>query len=139
MNTNMIIAIATVLAVIVSSISTIIAAISVKKHTKYNKDNVRPICSIYLTNYNNLISVRIENDGIGPAIINNIECVYAKDIKKETLYELLPENLKHEVFHSVITKKAKNLTITANEKFYLISITPKDDKVLQEFRDFLKK
>jgi len=134
----MIMAMATVLAVIVSSISTIIAAISVKKQTKYNKDNVIPICSIYLTNYCNLISVRIENDGLGPAEIKNIECVYANDLKAETLYELLPEKLKHEEFHNIITSIAKKLTITANEKVYLLSITPKDDKTLQEYRDFLR-
>jgi hypothetical protein len=77
MDTNLVISIPG-LAVIVSSITAAFSAFSIikqieydKKQQEYNENTVKPICSVYLTNCANFISVRIENNGLGPAIIKN--------------------------------------------------------------------
>jgi len=138
MDVDTVIAIASVLAVFVSSISVVITVISIKKQVEFNKDSVKPICSIYLSDYNNFISVRIENDGLGPAKIKKIKCICNDGRSSETLYDLLPENLKHGIFHNIFTYKSKKLTLTAHEKLYLISITPESEQVWQKLIDILR-
>jgi hypothetical protein len=55
-----------------------------------------------------------------------------------TLYGLFPKDIEQNEFYKIIRRKADNLTITAREKVYLISITPKDDETKQKLRNFLK-
>jgi hypothetical protein len=134
----MILTITAVSAVFVSSISVIIAVKKKKKQVEYNKKSIKPICSIYLTDNDNFISVNIENNGLGPAKIKDFTCTCDDGSKAETLYDLLPEELKHEVFHEIVRRKPDILVISANEKLYLICITPKNDETRQKFRNFLK-
>jgi len=140
MSADMILAIAAIIAVILSIVSIFITTISIRKQEEYNRNSVRPICSIYLTNYDNLISVRIENDGTGPLIIKSITCVCNDGDRKEhqSIFDLLPKDIEQKEFYRILVGESGNYSISPNEKLYLISIIPKDGKTLQKLREFLK-
>ena len=99
-----------------------------KRQLEHNKDSVRPICSIYQTNYSNLMSVRIENNGTGPLIIKELSCVHKNDLtgvekKSSSLFELLPEEIKKEKFYKIYSKDgAESLSISAGRRIFLLGI-----------------
>ena len=140
---DVILMIVAIIAVFISSISVFISAKSIKKQEKHNINSVRPICSVYQTNYENFISVRIENDGLGSLIIKNIKCISIDEnsvrTEASTLFDLLPKNIQQKDYHRIIPSLSGNFAIAVNEKLFLISVTPKDGETRQIFRETLKK
>jgi hemin uptake protein HemP len=134
---DMVLAITAIMAIVVSTISFL-------SNVKHNKNSVKSICSIYETNYENFISVRIENDGTGPLIIKSIKC----SLKKKTdegesiehssnLLKLLPQEIRQSSFHRVFVDTNK-LTIPSNRQKYLLSITLEDEEIRNKLRECLK-
>jgi hypothetical protein len=73
MDTNLVLATMAIGAMIISTLSFIVTMKFNKRQVEHNRNSLKPICSIALTNYDNFISVRIENNGMGPLIIKSNE------------------------------------------------------------------
>lgn len=70
-NSDYLMALTSIFAVIISIISMVFTVIFSVLQIKHNKNSVRPISAIKVTDYENKISVRIDNVGTGPLIIKN--------------------------------------------------------------------
>lgn len=141
MDTNLVLAIMATGALIISTLSFIVTMKFNKWQIEHNRNCLRPICSIYLSTYENFISVRIENNGTGPLILKNIKCVHKSEgilREADTLYELLPEEIKRKEFHRVTIRNAPNWTVSVNGKKYLLAITLEDDLTRQKLKHCLK-
>lgn len=135
--TEVVLAITAIMAIVISTISFLL-------NIKHNKNSVRPICSIYETNYENFISVSIANDGTGPLIIKNIKCFLKKKTDGDetikhssSLFGLLPQEMKELTFHRIFVD-TKKLVIPANRQKHLLCIMPEDEKIRTKLRDCLK-
>ena len=153
MDYNMILAIAAVGALIISVVSLVITGLSIKKQEEHNrnsiskqeehnKNSLKPICSIYQTNYENFISVRIENDGTGPLIINKIIFDCDDNLSYQSIFDLfklsdidLNQMEIHRIFPSI---DRNNYALSPNERMYLLSVTPKDENTREKLRNKLK-
>jgi len=141
---DIVLAITAVAAVCISIVSMSFAKNFSKRQIEHNKNSVLPICSIYHTNYANFISVRIENNGTGPLIIKNLRCIHKDETtgvteESQTLFELLPEEIKKEKFYRVFARAgAEKLSITAGKKLFLLSISLSDNVLVETLRNRLK-
>ena len=124
-------------AIIISCISLVAATIFGYFQVRHNKNSVRPVCSIYLTNYANFLSARIENNGTGPLLIKDIKFTY-NDEPIESIFELVSEIIEQTKFHRVIAGSKNDYSISVNGKVYIFSITPEDDETLRKLRNTLK-
>jgi len=113
----MVTATATVFLVIVSIFAVIVAMLSIKSQEKHSKNNAKPICSIRASNYDNFISVRIENNGTGPLILNSIKCACDSGIQGKSLFDLLPKDIKHMEYHRVFLGIRKRMHLLPKIEF----------------------
>lgn len=78
---------------ITSIAAVVISVITYKSQKTHNKNSVRPILNIDFGDYENKLEVQVVNNGVGPAIISDINCTYEcageKDCQK-SLVELIP-------------------------------------------------
>jgi hypothetical protein len=126
---------------------------------RHNRKSVEPICSIRATNYTNFISIRIENNGIGPLKIDDIRFYNCKDPTNDnnnhkiepcdeeiSLFELLTNNISQTTYHRIWPgglktdglKTENRYTVAVNDRFYLLSISPENDEIKRELRSVLK-
>ena len=141
MDTNFVIAIMATGAMIISTLSFIITMKFNKRQIEHNRNCLKPICSIGLTNYENFISVRIENNGMGPLIIKSIKCVNestGESTDEGSLYKLLPEELQRKNFHRILIRLGMSSSISVNGKKYLLSISLEDEETRRLLRECLK-
>ena len=79
---------------LVTSVVAIIISINTYRSQKeHNKNSVRPILNIVLGDYEDDLYVRVDNNGVGPAIITAISCINTKTEGKKSstsLVELVP-------------------------------------------------
>ena len=78
--------------IVLSVVAIIISIITFRSQKKHNKNSVRPILNIIFGDYENNIYVRVDNNGVGPAIIKNIECTYCTEkgmVTKKSLIDLI--------------------------------------------------
>jgi len=119
-------------------ISVVVSIVSIKRQENYNRNNVKPFCSIYEANYDNFIFVGIKNDGLGPLELKKI--IFDRDDKRSSnsLFNLLPDNIKHTTYHRIYVGELKKRALSVGEKLPLLSITPEDNNIKQQFIDVLK-
>jgi len=143
MDYNVILAIVAVVALFISIGSLIITVFSIKQQKEHNKNTLRPICSIYHTNYENFISVRLENDGTGPLKIKEIKFLYDNVHIYQSLFDLFKiKNIDikqmdvHRIFPGMDTYK---YALPPNKKMYLLSVSPESEDITEKLRGLLKK
>lgn len=67
------------IALIVSICSIILGVIALAIQRDHNRKSVKPICSILRSDYEDRISVRIKNAGVGPLIVEKISVINGSD------------------------------------------------------------
>lgn len=72
MHSDQLIAITSLCAVIISTLSFVLTVITGFLQIKHNKNSIRPISDIRVQDYEDLIAVRIENVGIGPLVVRKL-------------------------------------------------------------------
>jgi hypothetical protein len=110
-----------IVALFLSFLSIAFAVIFSILQQQYNKKSVIPICSIIFNDYENLISIRLDNNGVGPLIINKLIVVYNSK-EYPTLIELMPKNILWNNFVENIESRA----IRPNGKIELLKLTSGD-------------
>jgi len=78
------------IAVIISFISILLAIISLWIQRRHNFKSVTPIANIDLSDYENLIEVRIMNSGTGPLIISQVTAETTTGQRAQDLISLMP-------------------------------------------------
>lgn len=90
-----------------SVVAVIISVITYRSQKEHNKNSVRPILNIVLGDYEDDLYVRVDNCGVGPAIISGTKCTcsYFDEVKSSNcLVELMP----HE---AVVQGKSRSSTV----------------------------
>ena len=118
-------AISSFFAVIVSIISMIFTVIFSVLQNKHNKNSVRPISAIKLNDYEDQISVRIDNVGTGPLLIQKLRFRIG-ETEHKTLISLMPEVGQNWV---TFTEEVDGWTIPVNGRITLIKIHPEKEIV----------
>ena len=132
-----------VTAISISILSLIGTMIFYFLQTKHNKKSVKPICAIFTTHYVNFISVRIENCGVGPLLIKNVECVQKKSdgsvTTSKTLFQLLPDTITKNEVHRILISGMERRPIPAGRRMYLLIVDLENNVDLRnEIRNILK-
>lgn len=119
-----------VCAIVISIISIIFTTIFSILQVKHNKNSVRPISSILLNDYEDLLSVYIENVGTGPLTVRTLSCCDGLTTKS-SLIELMPTiNQPWSTFCESIDGR----TIPVGGRVILVEIQPEDDETRSKIR-----
>lgn len=123
-------AISSICAVLVSIVSIVFTVYYSKKQNEHNRNSVRPISAIMVKDYENLISVSIENVGTGPLLITNLRIQKAHLTEKD-LISLMPNiDQNWRTFSSSID----GWTIPVGGKVTLLELQPQNDSVKAQIR-----
>ena len=134
-NPDVLMAITSICAVIISIISMIFTVIFSMLQIKHNKNSVRPISAIKVSDYEDKIAVKIHNVGTGPLLIKKL--TLKNGVKESsTLISMMPEI---EQLWSTFTESIDGWTIPVGGKVILLEIHPKSDKVRKIVRKELAK
>lgn len=79
--------------ILISLIAIIISINTYKSQVRHNKNSVKPILNIVCGDYENNIYVRIDNNGVGPALIKSISCSTERRTEC-SLFELIPTEVR---------------------------------------------
>ena len=129
------IAITSVFAVVISIISIVFTTIFSILQIKHNKNSVRPISSIQVSDYENLLAVNISNVGTGPLTITKLRASN-KNVEVPALIELMPDI---EQDWSTFIESADGWTLPVGGKITLIEIEPENDMIKNAIRCSLSK
>lgn len=134
-DSDTLIAITSIFAVIISIVSMIFTVIFSLFQLKHNKNSVRPISSIKFGDYEDEITVKIENVGTGPLTIKKLIC--KNDYQESpTLIDLMPQIGQP---WSTFTESVNGWTIPVGGKLILIRLYPQNDKTKTLIRTELSK
>lgn len=82
-----------VCSLLISVIAGIISINTYRSQKEHNKNSVRPILNIVLGDYEDDLYVRVDNNGVGPAIVSSIHCTcsyFDELLSANSLVELIP-------------------------------------------------
>lgn len=133
MNSNILIAITSVCAVVISIISMVFTVIFSAFQHRHNKNSVRPISAIRLSDYEDRLAVTISNVGTGPLTIIRLRLI--RDSREyPTLIEMMPHvNQTWTTF----TECVDGWTIPVGGKLTLLEIDPEINANKERIREAL--
>lgn len=132
-NNDTLVAMTSVLAVVISIISMVFTTVFSVLQIKHNKNSVRPISSIQVSDYEDLLSVYILNVGTGPLTINKLR-VYNNNDEFDALIDLMP-NVEQD--WRTFVENVDGWTIPVGGKIVLVEIEPNNDSVRKSLRHIL--
>jgi hypothetical protein len=100
-------AIAAIAAVFVSFISLLLALWALAVQRRHNFYSVRPLASIGRADYENRISVKLHNNGVGPLIIKKLSVSDGKNTKDSVIdwMPVLPADISWDTFTKELEKR----------------------------------
>lgn len=129
------ITITSICAVIISIISMIFTVIFSMFQVKHNKNSVKPISAIKFNDYENEITVKIQNVGTGPLIINKL--VFKNSSKESsTLISMMPSI---DQSWTAFTECVDGWTIPVGGQLIILKINLENDEVKALIRGELSK
>lgn len=127
--------ITSICAVVISTVSMVFTVIFSVLQIKHNKNSVRPISAIKVSDYENKISVRIENVGTGPLLIKKMIATNDKRVSS-TLISMMPK-INQPWF--TFTESIDGWTIPVGGQIILLELHPKSENVKKLVRKELSK
>ena len=97
-----------IFSLVLSVVAIIISINTYRSQKEHNKNSVRPILNIVLGDYEDDLYVRVDNNGVGPAIVSSMNCVcsyFDELMSANSLVDLIPYEA---------TVQGKNSGATAN-------------------------
>lgn len=137
--------------IIISTVAVFISIITYKSQKKHNKNSVRPILNVILGDYEDNLYVRIDNNGVGPAIVSSINCIcnyFDEPISANSLSGILPFKaiikgaFKKTVDMHIVTDFVEDIagrTISPGGHIMLLQIENPSMEQLLVFRNLLNK
>lgn len=134
-DSNSLIAISSICAVIISIISVIFTVIFSIQQLKHNKNSVRPISAIKLSDYENQIAVKLENVGTGPLTIRKL---IFKNYSQEssTLISMMPDI---DQLWNTFIESVDGWTIPVGGQLIFLELCPQNDEIKTLVRNELSK
>lgn len=123
-------------AVLISLISLTLSLYTSYQTRKNNRLGVRPIAYILPDDYEERVSVELQNKGTGPLITKKIKFVNG-DIEKDYLIDFMPA-LKEGYYWTTFSKASKIILRPSEEKTLLEFKGDKNDKDFVEQRDNIR-
>ena len=134
-DSNSLIAITSICAVIISIISMIFTVIFSMQQLKHNKNSVRPISAIKLSDYENQIAVKLENVGTGPLTIRKL--IFKNHSQESsTLISMMPDI---DQLWNTFTESVDGWTIPVGGQLIFLELCPKNDEIKTLVRNELSK
>lgn len=132
-DSDILIAITSICAVIISIISMIFTVIFSLLQLRHNKNSVKPISAIKLSDYEDKLAVKIENVGTGPLTVKKI---IFKNGNQESpvLVSLMPQI---DQFWSTFTESIDGWTIPVGGQLTLLDLCPENDETRELIRKTL--
>lgn len=135
MNSETLIAITSVCAVFISIVSMVFTVIFSILQQKHNKNSVKPISAIKPYDYEDELTVKIQNVGTGPLTIKKV--VFKNSSKEsDTLISLMP---KIDQGWSTFTDSIDGCTIPVGGELILLRLYPESEKTKTIVRKALSK
>lgn len=127
------IAITSICAVIISIVSMVFTVIFSILQLRHNKNSVKPISAIKLSDYENILAVKIENVGTGPLTVKKL-IFKSADQNSSDLVSLMPEINQ---FWSTFTEPIDGWTIPVGGQLVLLELCPENDVTKELIRKAL--
>ncbi|WP_294095091.1 hypothetical protein [uncultured Cetobacterium sp.] len=123
------------LEILISIIAIIISGLTIYFQQKHNKNSVKPLGGIIIEDYENKISIKIVNSGVGPLIVKELICKFDDEESTSILIELLKETLENRYVNNFV-EDIVNRVISPNGKIVLFEIKNNllDDEIKQKLR-----
>lgn len=129
--------IGTILASFTSILAILIALLTYYSQKIHNRNSVKPLLNVIFGDYENCIYVKIQNNGVGPAIIKSMVCNNDKSETSDTLIGLIPKekmvkiknqqkiiNLRH---YNDFVKNIEERVIAPGNEIMLLNYTPDEN------------
>lgn len=123
-------------AVVIAVCSLATSVVSCGIQRRHNVLSVRPLGSIDVSDYENLIQVRVLNQGTGPLIVKSLVCSNEAGKTSSSLVKMLTDV---DQDWNDFTEEVSSRVIPANDAIVLISITPEDEPTRLALRETLSK
>lgn len=135
LDSDTLIAITSICAVIISIVSMIFTVIFSFLQLKHNKNSVKPISAIKFNDYENELAVKIENVGTGPLTIKKL--IFKNNSQESsTLISLMPQI---DQPWSTFTESVDGWTIPVGGQLILLRLCPESDETKTLVRKELSK
>ncbi len=129
-------AVAALLAVFVSALSVMLTVWALALQRRHSYLSVRPLAFVASGDYQDRLSVKIRNDGIGPLIIKKL-CVTDGETVKDCLIDwlpLLPEGILWDTF----TKNMEDRSLAPGGEIVLFRLSNRSYAQFHRFRDLCR-
>lgn len=132
-NTDVLVAITSICAVIISIVSMIFTIFFSIFQLRHNKNSVKPISTIQLSDYEDKLAVKIENVGTGPLTVKKL-VFKDRDKESSTLVSLMPQI---DQLWNTFTESIDGCTIPVGGQLILLELCPENDKTKELIRKAL--
>lgn len=109
-----------ILSLVLSLTAIIFTAVSIFLQKKHNQNAVRPIANIAISDYEDIISVKIQNNGTGPLIVKKFRAFNAQE-NKINLIDLMP-NLPPGLTWTTFFSNLTGFAITPSKNLNLLEL-----------------
>lgn len=134
-DSNTLIAITSILAVIISIVSMIFTVIFSLQQLKHNKNSVKPISSIKFNDYEDELAVKLENVGTGPLTIKRL--VFKNESRESsTLISMMPPI---DQMWTTFTESVDGWTIPVGGQLIFLKLYPESEETKSLIRKELSK
>lgn len=134
-DSNTLIAITSIFAVIISIVSMIFTVIFSLQQLKHNKNSVKPISAIKFSDYEDELAVKLENVGTGPLTIKKV--VFKNEFQESpTLISMMPPINQ---LWATFTESVDGWTIPAGGQLIFLKLHPESDETKLLVRKELSK
>ena len=132
MNSDQLIAITSMCAVIISTLSLVLTIVTSSLQIRHNKNSIKPIADIRVQDYENMIAIRIENVGTGPLVVKKLRFIRDNDNREySSLIEMMPSINEPWV---TFFEEADGWKIPVDRKIDLIELNPLLEKTKESVR-----
>ncbi len=131
-------------AVVISVCSLIVSVISLWRQRQHDRKSVLPIPQIILADYEDRLSVAIENAGVGPLVIQGLDVTHSlsNEVKPSVIAHM--PDLPSRYFWSTFAEKVEGRAISAQNRLVLLelvrpdSIEEKFDQTFDQVRNAIR-
>ncbi len=137
-NPEQVAALTALCAIIISFFSIVIIALSFWTQRRHNFKSLTPIAQFPISDYDNLIAVKLKNTGVGPLLVEKFTS-HKGNIQKDNIISWMPKTpkgLKWDTFYDSLD----GLSIPPNQEEILIELSGNiKDEIFIKFRDKSRK
>ncbi len=126
-------------ALLVSIISILVGALSLKFQRTHNRKSVKPIGNIVFSDYENRVAVNLKNAGVGPLFIKSLKVKNKNKKTKNNIIDFMPEHPSNLPWTNYFANPT-DFVIPPGEKLNLIELSTEDiSDTFADFRDTVRK